>query len=766
MRLNKIILQNIRTYTDETIVFNEGITLLSGDIGSGKTSILMAIEFALFGASRTDLPADSLLHSKSNNGSVTLDFDCDKNYIINRPLQRVKNTVKQMPGTIQFDGTEHKLTATEMRSKMLEVLGYPESLLTKTKNDLFRYTVYCPQDHMRTILESPTEQRLEILRKLFHLDKYKKIVDNTDIYCKDVRPQLKVLSSTFQDLKEKKQSVENMLTTINSEQKNLDIIKKEYSLIESKCEKNRQERELIKKIEHLTLEFNTTLKINKHKIEELQKLFKKNEILANKVVPNVISLQNELLILDKKIKQASSFDTMFAHKFQEWKIKRDNSKKMLAQPFNDITVQLKNRLDELNKYSIEEVTTNITSITQKIMVVKEKIASSTALICELNNMVDNLQHNNCTFCGQDITKDYAVKNVEQNKRKINVQKSTVEVLQKSLEQLEKDRTIKLKEQVLAKQAIKDVPTINNQIEQILKQKIDRDNAKKMLLEPEPAYISKTKELTTRYIEIQKKYLEAKEMSAKIESAKNEQETILQQEKKLIKENQDILSKIQSYKKPVINEVEFEEDENELKKLEKQKIEFTSSIKHKNVQFKLLNNELNKMLEQKKSYDTLKERHDWLTDTFTPLLNLIEREQFAKIYSVCNESFQYWFQYLLRNKNMYACLDNSFTPYIEQDTVVPFNYLSGGERTATSLAYRLALSTVINQLLDTIKTKGLLILDEPTDGFSNEQIQSLNELLKELPVTQILLVSHDLALESMVNRVYHIKKQNGCSRIIE
>ena len=50
MKLNKIILQNIRTYTDETIVFNEGITLLSGDIGSGKTSLLMAIEFALFGA--------------------------------------------------------------------------------------------------------------------------------------------------------------------------------------------------------------------------------------------------------------------------------------------------------------------------------------------------------------------------------------------------------------------------------------------------------------------------------------------------------------------------------------------------------------------------------------------------------------------------------------------------------------------------------------------------------------------------------------------
>ena len=49
MKLRKISIKNIRSYANETVEFPEGSTLLSGDIGSGKTSILLAIEFALFG---------------------------------------------------------------------------------------------------------------------------------------------------------------------------------------------------------------------------------------------------------------------------------------------------------------------------------------------------------------------------------------------------------------------------------------------------------------------------------------------------------------------------------------------------------------------------------------------------------------------------------------------------------------------------------------------------------------------------------------------
>ena len=49
MFLKKISLKNIRSYESAEIEFSQGSTLLSGDIGSGKTSVLLAIEFALFG---------------------------------------------------------------------------------------------------------------------------------------------------------------------------------------------------------------------------------------------------------------------------------------------------------------------------------------------------------------------------------------------------------------------------------------------------------------------------------------------------------------------------------------------------------------------------------------------------------------------------------------------------------------------------------------------------------------------------------------------
>jgi len=49
MKIKKIILNNIRSYEDQEVNFPDGSVLLSGDIGSGKTSILLGIEFALFG---------------------------------------------------------------------------------------------------------------------------------------------------------------------------------------------------------------------------------------------------------------------------------------------------------------------------------------------------------------------------------------------------------------------------------------------------------------------------------------------------------------------------------------------------------------------------------------------------------------------------------------------------------------------------------------------------------------------------------------------
>ena len=42
----------------------------------------------------------------------------------------------------------------------------------------------------------------------------------------------------------------------------------------------------------------------------------------------------------------------------------------------------------------------------------------------------------------------------------------------------------------------------------------------------------------------------------------------------------------------------------------------------------------------------------------------------------------------------------------------------------------------------IKTRDLLILDEPTDGFLEQQLDRMRDLLDELDAKQIILVSHE------------------------
>jgi len=49
MLLRKIILNNIRSYKEDTVIDIPGWTILfQGDIGCGKSTILSGIEFALF----------------------------------------------------------------------------------------------------------------------------------------------------------------------------------------------------------------------------------------------------------------------------------------------------------------------------------------------------------------------------------------------------------------------------------------------------------------------------------------------------------------------------------------------------------------------------------------------------------------------------------------------------------------------------------------------------------------------------------------------
>ncbi len=108
MILNSLHLKNIRSYENLELDFKTGTSLFEGDIGSGKSTILMGIEFSLFGLG--NIRGNSLLKIGKSEGVVRLNFTVDgQEYEIQRKLVRAGKRVSQAGDSCYIKTTEGKL---------------------------------------------------------------------------------------------------------------------------------------------------------------------------------------------------------------------------------------------------------------------------------------------------------------------------------------------------------------------------------------------------------------------------------------------------------------------------------------------------------------------------------------------------------------------------------------------------------------------------------------------------------------------------------
>ena len=105
MKIEIVQLENIRSHMKSTVPFARGFNCLVGGLGCGKSSILYAIDFALFGdpLSRS---YDYLLREDADNGKVTVQFvQNGKSYKISRELKRRGKGISQDFDELKlFDG--------------------------------------------------------------------------------------------------------------------------------------------------------------------------------------------------------------------------------------------------------------------------------------------------------------------------------------------------------------------------------------------------------------------------------------------------------------------------------------------------------------------------------------------------------------------------------------------------------------------------------------------------------------------------------------
>lgn len=679
MNIKKIALKNIRSYKEQEIIFPEGSILLSGDIGSGKTSILLAIEFALFGL-QPGQKGSSLLRNGESEGGAIIEFEVDgRDVVIQRTLKRGKS-IAQDYCSIMIDDIIKEVSVTELKSIVLDLLNYPKEF-SKKQNLLYKFTVYTPQEEMKEIILQDPETRINTLRHVFGIDKYKRILENTSILTSKLREEKRFKEALISHLEKDK---EDILTKEN------DLEAKRYNLLSI-------ERELFLKTE-------ARKKIQDEKDEISKKIDEKNNLQSEIAKTRImIGTKNETISNNQKLmgRIHEQINELSHLSFEP---------SMIKSLENEISM-LKNEEKILNEKNLQ--------ITSMISSFSLKNQESENLKTKISGM------RFCPTCLQDVGPVHKSNVINKVETDITENSKQIDILANE----KKPIIIKLSD-ISSK-----LNNFQNKIQElrIIKVKLESLYEKKSRLkeiEEQAVYLNKDIELLNNHMAVLKNSVfELNKYDNIFEQKKTEFESALKEER--IAE-----IKVAELKK------EIEVFENQIEEL-KEKVNRLETIKHE--------------------LHYISNIENWLNTNFIPLISAIEKNVMVKLKNEFSALFSKWFSMLVPD-NFNVRLDDEFTPVVEQyDYELDYDYLSGGERTAIALAYRLSLNQVLNSLLSQIKTKGLVILDEPTDGFSDQQLDKMREVLDELNVAQLIIVSHEPKIEGFVDNVIRLAKDSGVSQ---
>jgi exonuclease SbcC len=89
MKIDIVQLENVRSHVKSTVPFTRGFNCVVGGVGCGKSSLLYAVDFALFGDTIGSKSFEYLLREGCDSCRVTLQFTQNGNtYKLTRGLKR------------------------------------------------------------------------------------------------------------------------------------------------------------------------------------------------------------------------------------------------------------------------------------------------------------------------------------------------------------------------------------------------------------------------------------------------------------------------------------------------------------------------------------------------------------------------------------------------------------------------------------------------------------------------------------------------------
>ncbi|MGD1838698.1 MAG: AAA family ATPase [Nitrososphaeraceae archaeon] len=857
MIIKKITLNNVRSYGENMeIHIPEGKILFQGDIGSGKSTILSAIEFGLFGLG--DIDGNNLIRIGKKKCFVKVDFIMNgKCYTVFRSLVKKGKKVSQDEGyIIDPDNIKTNYSVTELKSKILKIINIKENSQSRATSIIYRFAIFTPQEMMKQILFEPVEKRLEILRRAFNIEEYNFVKNNSELYLRWIRSEARLCGELSKDME---QIIQNKITAtkkkfeltkqIRYEQNNLKKIEEKLVSDKKKIANYSHKKDIVLKLQgtiphkkNLLQKYKNRLKqlhnkkiqleeekkeisdkeillenikpkykdyINKRERlrqidilqEKLQDLIIKREKLSQKIENEKNIILNEIKLLEKEISVENQVIPEAKKVNMEIKILKSKEYKLKLS-----TSKLKNATKDMLQISY-----NVSKFQSKIELTEKELVENDKNLLKLRNIDQNSK---CPLCMQILSEKHIDKIIKEIEEEKNDQDEFIKYLKYQIDEnnsKKKKKIIEIKDFEIQDRELRKIKNdlvrheekllfFNNQKEKLLhlkcklkenKSKIHDNNFKiieritiqkydkeiKILNEKTHDWENLKRDIEKYHIEqIDRKYIEYTQI---IKNKNNLERNILEIESYIrdlkddiqndeIKLNHEI--KILEKNKHVLNELNT--IESEFKQLNEKKTRVKEILSRYNAELFIIKENLSQLednIQEKNKYYINKIKYqnigNWIEQIFVPSVEEIERHILQNINEEFNILFNKWFDILMTEtcSDISIEIDENFTPLVYQNGYQSSMIsLSGGEKTSVALAYRLSLNSMIKKISGI--NDSLLILDEPTDGFSKEQLIHVGKILKELDSTQVIIVSHERDLEIFVDKIFKIVKTGNISKL--
>jgi len=401
MKIEIVQLENIRSHLKSTVPFARGFNCLVGGLGCGKSSILYAIDFALFG-DPLGRSYDYLLREGVDGGKVTVQFiQNGKSYKISRGLKRRGKGISQNLDELKLF-EEENLIASVKSDAVTEQL----KAITGLEKDLFREIVWVRQEHLKELLDATPRERQKRLDELFGLSDYETAWSNLANYQREYEGERKAYEKDPDVV-----GIEKLNTEYNR-------TVEEFSLVQIELEETVKKLNAAKK----ALE-EADLKLKK--LEEVKAFLEELKRKEVQIQTNLTNIEDTSATLAEKIEG------------------KKGSIENLKQRLTTIEAQTESHKAKLGEIGIspdqpvEALRQHLTTFDDQISSLKGEQEAALRSMREDQKRTSSLSaENRCPLCLQPLTEEYKNSLMQRIQQENNERQKTTTQLQHDIEELQ------------------------------------------------------------------------------------------------------------------------------------------------------------------------------------------------------------------------------------------------------------------------------------------------------------------------------------------